>query len=124
MSHPKTVSNRSVRSPLAAAAAGNGGRAFEDTLIGTLLSKSCLPLLPGKPYLFFEKPKVMSERDVELTAGTMWQVKLNLMDSELILLLFICSQCEHIKNIYLKCFWHLSKVLKHVMMYYNGWVIV
>ncbi|UJR09047.1 hypothetical protein I4U23_013295 [Adineta vaga] len=73
LSHPKTASNRSVRSPLAAAAAGNGGRAFEDTLIGTLLSKSCLPLLPGKPYLFFEKPKVMSERDVELTAGTMWQ---------------------------------------------------
>lgn len=32
--------------------------------------------MPGKPYLFFEKPKVMSERDVEITAGTMWQVRL------------------------------------------------
>ncbi len=74
LSHPKTTSNRPVRSPLTPS--GGGGRAFEDTLIGSFLSKSCLPSLPGKPYLFFEKPKVMTERDVELTAGTMWQVRM------------------------------------------------
>jgi hypothetical protein len=51
-----------------------GGRAFEDTLVGSLLSKSCLPSLPGKPFLFFEKPKSMSERDIEITASTIWQV--------------------------------------------------
>lgn len=72
LSHPKTASNRPVRSPLTPS---NGGRAFEDTLIGSFLSKSCLPSLPGKPYLFFERPKSMSERDVEITAGTMWQVR-------------------------------------------------
>ncbi len=55
----------------------SGGRAFEDTLVGSLLSKSCLPSLPGKPYLFFDKPKSMSERDIELTATTMWQVSVN-----------------------------------------------
>jgi len=75
LSHPKTTSNRPARSPLAPS--GGGGRAFEDTLIGSFLSKSCLPSLPGKPYLFFEKPKIMSERDVEITASTMWQVRLN-----------------------------------------------
>lgn len=72
LSHPKTTSNRPVRNPFGSA---NSGRAFEDTLIGCLLSKSCLPSLPGKPYLFFERPRTMSERDVEITAGTMWQVR-------------------------------------------------
>jgi ubiquitin conjugation factor E4 A len=70
LSRPKTASNRPVRSPLTPS---GGGRAFEDTLIGSFLSKSCLPSLPGKPYLFFDKPKTMSERDVEITASTMWQ---------------------------------------------------
>jgi hypothetical protein len=74
LSHPKTASNRPARHPLAPS---GGGRAFEDTLIGSFLSKSCLPSLPGKPYLFFEKPKVMTERDVELTGATMWQVRFN-----------------------------------------------
>jgi hypothetical protein len=74
LSHPKTSSNRPARNPHAPS---GGGRAFEDTLIGTFLSKSCLPSLPVKPYLFFEKPKVMTERDVELTAATMWQVRFN-----------------------------------------------
>ncbi|CAF0967414.1 unnamed protein product [Rotaria sp. Silwood1] len=70
LSHPKTVSNRSMQNLFGSS---DGGRAFEDTLVGSLLSKSCLPSLPGKPYLFFEKPKVMSEHDVDLTAKTMWQ---------------------------------------------------
>ncbi|CAF0773012.1 unnamed protein product [Adineta steineri] len=72
LSHPKTATNRPIRNPLVPSG-GDGGRAFEDTLVGSLLSKSCLPSLPGKPYLFFEKPKVMSERDVEITSGTIWQ---------------------------------------------------
>jgi hypothetical protein len=55
----------------------NNGRSFQDTLVGCLLSKSCLPSQPEQPYLFFDKPKVMSERDVELTAATMWQVRHN-----------------------------------------------
>jgi hypothetical protein len=57
-----------------------GGRAFEDTLVGSLLSKSCLPSLPGKAFLYFDKPKQMNERDMEITATTMWQVgvKLNI----------------------------------------------
>jgi hypothetical protein len=83
LSHPKTTSNRPVRSPLTPS---GGGRAFEDTLIGSFLSKSCLPSLPGKPYLFFDKPKIMSERDVEITASTMWQVGLNLKQRTSILL--------------------------------------
>ncbi|CAF3853159.1 unnamed protein product [Rotaria sp. Silwood1] len=70
LSHPKAASKRPVRNLLAPS---ENGRAFEDTLIGSFLSKSCLPSLPGKPYLFFEKPKIMTKRDVELTAGTMWQ---------------------------------------------------
>ncbi|CAF3669246.1 unnamed protein product [Rotaria socialis] len=70
LSHPKTASNRPVQNPRGAA---TNGRAYEDTLVGSLLSKSCLPSQPEKPYLFFEKPKVMSERDVELTANSMWQ---------------------------------------------------
>ncbi|CAF0807326.1 unnamed protein product [Adineta ricciae] len=71
LSDPKTSSNRPFRNPLGT---GNtSGRAFEDTIVGTLVSKSCLPSTPDKPYLFFEKPKVMTERDVELTAGTMWE---------------------------------------------------
>ena len=74
LSHPKTVSNRPARNPLIPS---GGGRGYEDTLIGSFLSKSCLPSIPGKPYLFFDKPKIMSERDVEITAGTMWQVGLN-----------------------------------------------
>ena len=72
MSHPKTTSSRAVQNSFESL---NNGRVFEDTLIGSLLSKSCLPSLPGKPYLFYEKPKVMSERDIELTAKTMWQVR-------------------------------------------------
>ncbi len=71
LSHPKTSSNRPSRN---FPATSMGGRAFEDTLVGSLLSKSCLPSLPGKPFLFFEKPKSMSERDIEITASTIWQV--------------------------------------------------
>lgn len=55
----------------------SGGRAYEDTLIGSFLSKSCLPSVPGKPFLFFEKPKTMTERDVEIISGNMWQVICN-----------------------------------------------
>ncbi|CAF2938432.1 unnamed protein product [Rotaria sp. Silwood2] len=73
LSHPKTASNRSMQIHFGSS---GGGRAFEDTLVGSFLSKSCLPSLPGKPYLFFEKPKVMTEHDVDLTAKTMWQVRL------------------------------------------------
>lgn len=68
------TSSRPVRHPLVPA---GSGRAYEDTLVGCFLSKSCLPSLPGKPYLFFDKPKTMSERDVDITASTMWQVRLN-----------------------------------------------
>ncbi|CAF2873145.1 unnamed protein product [Rotaria sp. Silwood2] len=70
LSHPKTLSNRSSRD---AHISSTSGRAFQDTLIGSLLSKSCLPSIPGKPFLFFNKPKLMSERDIEITATTMWQ---------------------------------------------------
>ncbi|CAF0830173.1 unnamed protein product [Rotaria sordida] len=70
LSHPKTLSNRSS---INAHISTTSGRAFQDTLIGSLLSKSCLPSIPGKPFLFFNKPKLMSERDIEITATTMWQ---------------------------------------------------
>ncbi|CAF5227783.1 unnamed protein product, partial [Rotaria magnacalcarata] len=70
LSHPKTASNRPVQNPRGAT---TNGRAYEDTLVGSLLSKSCLPSQPEKPYLFFEKPKAMSEHDVALTANSMWQ---------------------------------------------------
>ena len=52
------------------------GRAFEDTLIGRFLAKSCLPSIRGQPFLFFERPKTISERDVEIIAGTMWGVNI------------------------------------------------
>jgi hypothetical protein len=98
LSHPKTTSNRPVRSPLAPS---GGGRAFEDTLIGSFLSKSCLPGLPGKPYLFFEKPKTMTERDVELTASTMWQVRFYQKTTTEDCDVLVFSQCKHIKKLYL-----------------------
>ena len=52
----------------------SSGRSFQDTLIGCLLSKSYLPSTAGKPFLFFEKAKSMSDRDIEMTTTTMWQV--------------------------------------------------
>ncbi|CAF4687908.1 unnamed protein product [Rotaria sp. Silwood1] len=70
LSHPKTLSNRSSRNT---DISSTSGRAFQDTLIGSLLSKSCLPSIPGKPFLFFNKPKLMSERNIEITATTVWQ---------------------------------------------------
>ena len=72
LSHPKSTSQRSHRNPNVPS---GGGRSFEDTLVGSLLSKSCLPSQPNQPFLFFDKPKSMSERDVEITASTMWQVR-------------------------------------------------
>lgn len=66
------MSNRSSRNSHVSSL---GGRAFEDTLIGSLLSKSSLPSLPGKPFLFFEKPTKMSELDIELATNTIWQVR-------------------------------------------------
>ena len=70
ISHPKTSSQRSSKNTHVSS---SGGRAFQDTLIGSLLAKSCLHAHPGKPFVFFDKPKTMNERDVELTASTMWQ---------------------------------------------------
>lgn len=67
MSHPFYSSKRS-RMP------SSGGRAFEETVIGSFLSKSSLPSLPGKPFIFFEKPKLMNDRDIELASTTMWHV--------------------------------------------------
>ncbi|CAF1260110.1 unnamed protein product [Adineta steineri] len=68
--HPKTISNRSTRSSDMQSA---GGRAFQDTLIGSLLSKSTLPSMPGRPFIYFDKPKSMNERDLEITTRTICQ---------------------------------------------------
>jgi hypothetical protein len=49
------------------------------------LSKSCLPSVPGKPFLFFDKPKSMTERDVELAGITMWKVSIKIILLKIIL---------------------------------------
>ncbi|CAF0925407.1 unnamed protein product [Adineta ricciae] len=49
------------------------GKKFEDTLVGTFLCKSSLPSLPVNPYPFFENPKSLSERMIEMTENTIYQ---------------------------------------------------
>lgn len=71
LSHPNTLSDRSSRNTHTTSGTG---RAFQDTLLGSLLSKSCLPSAPGKSFLFFTKPKLMNEQDIERTSLTIWQV--------------------------------------------------
>ncbi|UJR37169.1 hypothetical protein I4U23_029878 [Adineta vaga] len=70
ISHPKTLSNRlSISHQIHSA----NGRTFQDTLIGSFLCKSSLPSSPDKPYIFFDKPKPMNERDIEIMANTICQ---------------------------------------------------
>lgn len=70
-SYPNKSSDRSSQNSSGSISIG---REFEDTLIGSLLSKSCLPSTPGKPYIFFHNPTLMNEKLRESTAVTMWQV--------------------------------------------------
>lgn len=109
-SNPKHFSRRILpNSP-------GAGRIFEDTLIGRFLAKSCLPSLPGQPFLFFDRPKTISERDVEIIAGTMWGVTdecFSFIDK--IHVLCFSSRCELIKNVFRKCFMRLLKTLQFEM---------
>ncbi|XP_034174785.1 ubiquitination factor E4A isoform X1 [Osmia lignaria lignaria] len=47
----------------------NQGRAYADTLLGSLLSLSCLPKAIGEPFYFFDKPLQQSSTTVE---GNIW----------------------------------------------------
>ncbi|CAF4018984.1 unnamed protein product [Rotaria magnacalcarata] len=77
-SHPKTLSDRAtINSTISVAS----GRAFQDTLIGSLLSKSCLPSLPGNPYIFFNQPNSMSEHAIQTTSETVWQLMKTYQDT-------------------------------------------
>ncbi|XP_076245661.1 ubiquitination factor E4A [Calliopsis andreniformis] len=56
----------------------NEGRAFADTLLGAILSLSCLPKTLEEPYYFFEKPLEQSNTIIE---GNIWTALDALSDS-------------------------------------------
>lgn len=50
------------------------GRDYEDTLLGCLLSVSCLRKLDGSPPEFFERPSRLTQADVDRTEDMIYQV--------------------------------------------------
>ncbi|CAF0975154.1 unnamed protein product [Didymodactylos carnosus] len=77
------------------------GRSWEETtLLGCLLSKSCLPQT-GKQYLFFEQPTQLTEADIERTASKMWQL-MSLYQNSLSQLFLLFVKNADVRNDVLK----------------------
>ncbi|KAJ8679553.1 hypothetical protein QAD02_015340 [Eretmocerus hayati] len=54
------------------------GKAYADTLLGSLLSLSCLPKTPNAPYLFFDKP---FQQQNSIVDGNIWAALDSLSES-------------------------------------------
>lgn len=48
------------------------GRAYEQTLLGSILSISCLPRTEFGPYEYFEQPSVYSQQEHDITERNLW----------------------------------------------------
>lgn len=50
------------------------GKAFEQTLLGSLFTQSCIPKMELGPYEFFENPSTRTKQDIEATESSIQQV--------------------------------------------------
>ncbi|CAH1794964.1 unnamed protein product [Owenia fusiformis] len=49
------------------------GKAYEDSLLGLIIAKSCIAKNDAGPYEFFDEPSRTSQRDHDITEGNIWQ---------------------------------------------------
>lgn len=52
----------------------NNGRAYESSLLGSILSLSCIPKNETGPYEFFTSPSSQSKREHDITESNLWLV--------------------------------------------------
>nr|XP_022317607.1 ubiquitin conjugation factor E4 A-like [Crassostrea virginica] len=56
------------------------GKAFEQTLLGSLFSLSCIPRMELGPYEFFENPSTRTKQDIEATESSIQQPLANMCE--------------------------------------------
>ena len=54
--------------------AGSSGVAYESTLLGSILSLSCIPKREVGPYEFFNNPASQTKQEHDITESNLWLV--------------------------------------------------
>ena len=81
------------------------GKEFERTLLGSLLSLSCVPEMDGRPSQFFSNPSSTSKQEHDIAEKNIWQP-----------LTSICTGCHQLIVSIIK----LSPDCRHLMMSWIG----